>query len=355
MYKREVENVPEAFVVDGKPVFGTFRGHSRKFDIRGVYRPYGTLPMPTFITNLRIKSRLSFFFNLGEYIGSIEFFDAKIFGMAEVIFWNKKTAQKYVYHSYMGPRKRFVPHNLENAITYCNLRRRYIRIGWNRKNDNLSVVFNLHASRTSHGCNGALLAKFSDSNMGECMTISPSPTKRRCAGYYYLTLGLHGAITVLEKNGKEITMEDTEGQAFVAINRSYLKFRSHGQSVTCFGEVNNQPISFRISSTSQEAVEPEKYNSNVLFYGGKLTALPPVVITHPFGVENKWVIQDTENMVDLTFVPVSQEHKAINALVLTTEYHTIMGTFEGFLVNGDGERINIKSLVGMAKTYLLRL
>ena len=356
MYTRAVEELPESLVKDGKSVFGTFRGHPKSFDIRGIYRPYGTLPLPTFITNLRIKSRLSYFFNVGDYIGSIEFFDAKAFGMAEVIFWDKKTRKKFEYHSLMGPRKRLIPHAMESAHTYSNKKGRYIRIGWNRKSDKLSVVFNLSGGKTGSDSTAALISHFNTDDMGEAVTISPCPTRRRSSAYYYLSASLHGAVTVFNQKTNQLkAMDDADGQAFLAINRTYMKFRSNGHSVTFLGEIDGKKISFRISSSSYEAVECEKYNSNVLFYNGELTPLPPVVITHPFGVGKKWVIQDTENMVDLTFTPDSECHKSISAVILTTEYRNFMGTFDGVIVTRDGQKINLKSMAGMAKTYLLRL
>ena len=84
MYTREIKETPDVLVRNYKPVFGTFKGHPKRLDIRNVFKPYGTVPLPTFITNLRIKSRLTFSFDIGDYIGRITFVDAKIIGYSEV-------------------------------------------------------------------------------------------------------------------------------------------------------------------------------------------------------------------------------------------------------------------------------
>ena len=355
MYTRELEEAPQSFVRKGKPVFGTFLNHPERLDIRGIKNPFYIFPLPTLLSNLRIKSRLSFFFSLGDYIGCIDFYDSKIFGMAEVNFWNMQTKQRYVYRSVMGPRKRFVPHKLIAASTSSYKKSRYIRISWDRKTDKLSVIFNLKGDSVRPNANSALIARFNSDQMTELTCISPSPTRRRCSAHYYATLPLHGAVTLIPKHSDAITMKDCDGISFFEINRTYMKFISHGEFVTGMGCVNGKNISFRIQASSQDAVDQDKYNSNVLFYDGKPTPLPPVVITHSYGIMNKWIIQDTENMIDLTFSPVSDNKNIISAIILHSEYHTIYGTFEGDLLTADGEKISIKSLPGLTKKYSIRL
>lgn len=355
MYTRKIEECPEHFVHNGKIVFGTFGGHPKRLDIRGVSRPYGVVPLPTFITNLRIKSRLSFFFTVGEYIGNIEFFDAKVFGMAEICFWNMNTKQKFVYRSVMGPRKRFVPHRLEFASTASYKKSRYIRISWDRNRNKLSVIFDLKGDSVRPSANAALLASFNVPSFAELTSVVPAPTLRRCSAVYNAVLPVHGAISLLSRDGTQKTMPDDEGVSFLDINRTYMKFRSSGEFVTGFGIVDGKQIAFRIKSTSQDAVLTDTYNANVLFYDGKVTPLPPVVITHSYGIMNQWIIQDTENMVDLTFTPVSENLNKISIFVLRTEYHTIYGNFDGELRTADGEKISIKGIAGISEKYSIRL
>ncbi len=358
MYTRQVKECPESFVRQGKPVFGTFSGHPKRLDIRGVKSPYAIVPLPVFITNLRIKSRLSYFFTLGEYTGCVEFFDAKVFGFAEICFWNMVTKQRFVYRSVMGPRKRFVPHNLDVAITANYNKRRYTRISWDRAHNKLSVLFNLRGNSVRPGSNGALLASFDSPQAGELTAVMPAPTIRRCSAHYITVLPLHGAVTLFDRQSPQTqlkTMPDTEGTAFLDISRTYMKFRTHGEFVTGFGLVNGCQIGFRLQVTSQDAVESEAYNTNVLFYNGKATPLPPVRITHPYGTMKKWIIQDTENMVDLEFTPVSENPNVVSAFILRSEYHTIYGTFEGTLLTAEKEKVSFRTLPGISKKYLIRL
>lgn len=355
MYVREIEEMPDSFVINHKPVFGTFKGHPAKLDIRGVYKPFGILPLPTFITNLRIKSRIHFFFDLGDYIGKIKFLDAKAAGFLEIKFWDKETLKKYSYHSIMLFKKRLIPHNLERATTANYSSRRYCRIGWDRDQQKLSVIFNLKGNSSKPDSHAAFSANLSDPASAEITTVRPYPTKRRCSASYSAALPLTGSITLVEKNPENNKIVHEKGLAFFNIKRSYMKFRSHGDVLCGMGNVKGKNIAFKISMESHEAIDNDKYNENILFCDGQATPLPPVRITHSFGVSSPWVIQDTENMVDLTFTPLSISYKKISALVVRSVYHTIYGTFEGTLITKDGEKISFKTLAGIGEKYLLRL
>lgn len=347
---------PETLIKDGKPVFGTFSGHPSCLDIRGVKNPYGIFPLPVFITNFRIKSRLSFFFTVGEYIGCIEFFDAKIFGFADVCFWNQTTKQKFTYQSVMGPRVRFVPHELDSPATIVSYKKsRYIRISWDRKHDKFSVIFNLMGNTVRPSANAAFIAHYSDKNTAELTSVIPAPTTRRCSANNLVALSLHGAITLVPKQAPAKTMADADGISLFDMSRTFFRFRTRGEFLSGLGMVNGKQVSFRIAAGSQDAVNPDQYNNNVLFYEGKATPLPAVTITHPFGLMNKWIIQDTESMVDLTFTPVAEYMHTISVFILRTQYHTIYGKFEGVLLTSSGEKVTLHELPGIAKKYLIRL
>ena len=78
MYSRKIDECPEKIVSDGKACFGTFKGVSKKFSISGMKAPYAGVPIPTFISRLRIKSKIDFVFSLEKFIGFTRFFDLKV-------------------------------------------------------------------------------------------------------------------------------------------------------------------------------------------------------------------------------------------------------------------------------------
>lgn len=356
MYKRILETPPENIIRDRKPVFGTFQGHPSLLDIRGVYRPIGVFPLPTFITNQRIKGHLSFFFTLGEYTGCIEFFDARYFGFAEVCFWNRSTKQRFSYRSLMGVRKRFIPYTLDKPSAVISFRKaRYIKVSWDRTHNKFAVVFNLKGDSARPSVNGAFTAPMSSPECLDITSVTPSPTMRRCSAINLGSFPIHGTMGITSTDGTEKLQSNLDGCALFGIKQIYSRFRCKGSYLCGTGEIKGKRIEFYIAVSSQEAIDRDRYNDNVLFYDGKITTLPPVTITHNSGTMNKWNIQDTEGMIDMSFTPAAESMHQNSLFVIRTQYHTIFGDYEGVLLTSDGEKINLNKVSGIAKKYLLRL
>lgn len=356
MYTRKILAAPEKIVRGGKINFGTFENCPKNFDIRGVKGPFTGIPLPTFITNLRIQSSMMFFFNIGQYVGTVDFFDHKIFGFADVSFWNKENGRKFAYRSFMGPRRRFIPHNMQSGFCASFNRRRYIRISWDRKRDRFSMIFNLRGDSRRPSANAAFIAHYSNPNMKEIFSVVPFPSKKRCFAAYFATPQIHGSLS-LGKTSKspEATMEDMDGNSLFCINRAYYNFQTETEFVVAAGEAGGQKFSFMIFTSQENAVDSENLNGNVLFVDGKATLLPPVKITHPFGIGKKWIIQDFENMVDLTFTPNSDVRRDISFLVQRIQLNTIYGFFEGTVKTADGKSIVLHNFEGTAKKQVLRM
>ena len=141
MYSRQFSEPPEHLVQNGKAHFGSFNGVSPKTDIRGMRAPYAGVPVPSIISNLRIKSRLEYIFSLKDYIGFSQFYDFKVIGLGEIIFWNKESGKKYVYHTIMPPRRRFVPILTTRGICACYRKPRFIKISWGRQHKHHALTF----------------------------------------------------------------------------------------------------------------------------------------------------------------------------------------------------------------------
>lgn len=356
LYTRKILAAPEKIVHGGKINFGTFDGCPKKFDIRGVKGPFTGIPLPTFLTNLRIQSSLMFFFNIGQYIGTVDFFDHKVFGFADVSFWNKETGRKFSYRSFMGPRRRFIPHNLQNGFCASFNRRRYIRISWDHRHDRFSMILNLRGDSTRPPVNAAFIAHYSNPNMKELFSVVPFPSKKRCIASYFAAPFIHGSLSLGKTNKSEsVTMEDMDGSSVFFVNRAYYNFHTESEFVVASGESNGKKFSFQIFTSQENAIDSENLNGNVLCVDGHETLLPPVKITHPFGIGKKWNIQDFENMVDLTFTPSSDVRRDISFLVLRTQLTTIFGTFEGVIKTRDGDDIVLHNFGGIAKNQILRM
>ncbi|WP_147634937.1 DUF2804 family protein [Treponema pectinovorum] len=356
MYFRQMSPPPESLIKNGHANFGTFSGAISRLDIRGMRAPFGGVPLPVFISNFRIKSFLTFTFNVGQYLGTISFFDAKFFGLAEIDLWNKENGRKYCYKSIMGPRRRFIPHNIEQGFCASFNPHRYIRISWDHKRDRVSIIFNVKGDSARPSFQAALSGHFSDPCAAEITQCVPLKSRRRCSATYCVSTVLKGSLTTgkTKKNlGQTITEENSN--SLLTINRAYYGYLCEGQSIYAAGTSKGQNIAFSILNTQSSTVDPESENQNILIVDGVPTPLPPVKMTHPFGINKKWIIQDTQNMVDLTFEPISQIYRDVQAFALKFLIKTIYGKFEGVLKTKDGQDIQINGFAGIAKDQFLRI
>ena len=350
MYSRQFNEPPEYLVQNGKAHFGSFDGVSPKTDIRGMRAPYAGIPVPSIISNLRIKSRLEYIFSLQDFIGLSQFYDFKLIGLGEIIFWNKESGKKYVYHTIMPPRRRFVPVLTTRGICACYRKARFIKISWGRQHKHHALTFKVKGDNARPGAEGYMYSPLQDDMHTDTLSVCPSPASSRCSATWFSSMNIMGHISV---NGEKA--EDTSGLGMMILNRAYYKFHSKSTSAYGVGNIKGQNIVFYLTTSNMDAADSDSYNSNILVIDGKKTALPPVYMTHPFGIDKNWIIQDTESMVDLTFTPASVNSRNLNLIALRTSYYTMYGTFEGVLLTSDGEKVILKSFPGLLHKGMLRL
>lgn len=350
MYTRQLNEPPKQIIKNGKASFGAYKGVSPKIDIKGMKAPYAGIPLPSFLSNLRIKSRLLYIFNIDKYVGLSQFYDFKAIGLSEITFWNKETGKKYTYHTIMSPRRRFVPTLTTRGICVSYKKSRYIKISWGRQHQHHALSFKVKGDSARPNCEGYFYSPMQDNMHSDFMFTNPSPTSSRCNTDWISTMSLHGHIAINKEQA-----DDSNGLGLMKLSRAYYKMQTNSIQAYGIGQVKEKNIIFNIEQSNLDAADNDTYNSNILVVDNKETLLPPVYITHPFGINDKWIIQDTENMVDLSFTPTSINSKIFNIIVLRTDYNNIYGTFDGVLLTADGEKITLKNFPGIMQKGTLRL
>lgn len=356
MYSRTPTPPPKKIVRNGKAKFGTFYPVPLKMDIRGIIAPFAGLPLPSLITNFRIRGRMIYMFSIDDYIGFVEIFDGKLFGLADVIFWNRTTGKKYFYHTYMTTRKRFLPQNTDKGVFSTYKRSKQVRIAWDREKNRLVLMLKLKGNSVYPNISSYIYTKFDNKNFQEFAMVSPAPVTSRCSATWLINSESRGELEIDQpKKQQKLSVADESALSCLVLNRMFYKFHSHMDATCGIGKHNGKNLIFRFVNTSFDAVDGDSYNENILTIDGKSTLMPPVTITHSFGLEKKWVIQDTESMVDLTFTPKSVSRRSLHLIFFNTLYNSVYGTFEGVLLDKDGNKIAIKDFPGIATSNMIRL
>lgn len=355
MYNRDLEFPPEKIVEKGRSIFGTFSSYFKKLDISGIKKPYGILPLPTWITDLRIRKTITLSFTADEYIGSMEVLDALIFNFVEVIFWNKNTGKKVAFRKLLLPRRDFISINLEKGVTACFSKKRYLRFFWDRKENYLSILGNMKGDSIRPSFRICFKFDLESSHPAQITQIIPAPIMRRCKASYYVASNFEGSLSVKNPKSQSDNRENLPGMALVGLASAYYPLRVQETFITGIGTVDGKRIIFRLNTSSFSSTDDYHYNENVLFVDDSVYPLPPVKITYPEGFDKLWIIQDTECMVDLSFKPVSDNYHLLSIAVVHVDYHNVCGNFEGTISTNDGQSFNLKNFAGVGAKKRLRL
>ena len=350
LYTREIAPAPEHPVLAGKPAFGTFRGPFGHFDIRGMKRPFGNLPIPEVISNRRIMGIMRFIFCDEGNIGEIELFDAGYFSFMETTLWNRLTKRRIAYRRIILPGLLKMPLEFGNSVTACRSHARFTRIHTRLQKGLIHADFDFLGSGARPPCEGRFEMNLAAPGAADLSAVIPYGVRRRCQASFQQTSALHGWIGT---GYDDHHIPESSGVGYFDIRKAYFSLRTKKSVMIGLGRVDGRIVSFQLGNSVTR--EDYQYNDNVLFVDGKAWPLPPVKITRPFGVDGDWIIQDTESMVDLVFTPISDSPRKLSAFVLRTSYHTVYGTFEGALLTGDGEKIALRGYPGIGKKILLRI
>ena len=94
---------------------------------------------------------------------------------------------------------------------------------------------------------------------------------------------------------------------------------------------------------------------NAIILNGKVSKLGKV----DFKYDNKdfkkpWQMISPDGRLSLEFKPFFERVAKINALILSSEVHQMFGRYSGFVITDNGERIEIKDLIGWAEEHHAR-
>lgn len=350
MYSRTILPVPKYPFDEGKPLFGSYSGCFESFDIRGMKRVFGNYPIPIILTNLRIFETISFVFSDDNFFGEIVLFNAHYFSSMDATFWNKKTKQRISYKKINSPSIIKFPQSLSNSSTACRNNKRYVRIQTKLQKKIVNADFEFVGSYDRPPCEGHLEMDLNALDSVDLSSLIPYKVKRKAMISYQLTAPLKGWITT-GFDDHQLNLSSSIG--FLDARKFYASLRTKGSFLLGLGKINGQTVSFRFGSSVY--TDDNTYNDNVLFWGGKAWPLPAIKITRPYGIHEPWIIQDTESMIDLQFLPLSSHEKKISAFVIKADKYVGYGFFDGFLQLAENVKIQLKEFPGIAKKNMLRL
>ena len=349
MYTREIL-LPRASPIEyGSPVIGTWDKAFEKVDLLEIRKPY-KYPIPRWVKNYRIKERQCFSAQNDFFLLKAVFCDLKLYRMARILIYDKENGEKFMFRMIKPGTGWLLPDSLANSSVDSHSNRFYFRIHNWLDADTLKLDINIEASRRRPSLTVHLTYNVSRQDVIP-LAVSLGVTAQRNI-YAYKTLApVHGDIVF---KGKHIKVNQENSSGFFCDYKGFYPYHTQNTICSAMGfDEKNRLFGFHIAENQTR--DTYRNNENALWVNGKLTPLPPVLITMTNGGDNEWVIQDVEGMVDLTFMPKEQNRSGIKLFFTKAELISPLGHYNGMLVNSEGEKIQIKNLFGIGEKINLRV
>ena len=67
-----------------------------------------------------------------------------------------------------------------------------------------------------------------------------------------------------------------------------------------------------------------------------------------------WHFKDNEGRLDVLFTPFKDRTATTNLGIIYSQVHQMFGVYSGFAITDDGEKVEIRDLVGFAEEHVAR-
>ena len=345
MYQREIVNPKTNFMERGRLIQGTWHHAFRDTDFLAAHRTYRRF-LPGWAGYGRLKEWESFVVENGRYHLDAFLANLKFFRIAQVALYDKENGEYFRFRKVLPLSGRKTPKTLYTGS--LDSRARHFLFHTHNQLDTGTITIDLDIEK--HGKYPAFSARLAFDTaalppaMAACRDNLPFCTCK------FLCPVQGGMVW----EGRHIAFQPGESTGFFRDSKGYYRYLSSLVWCTAAGfDEKNRRCGFSIAG--QTTGKPAENSENVFWSSGEATLLPPVHITMPQGIDEPWVIQDMEGMVDISFTPRVPSRSAFNFLVFSAGYQTPLGLFSGFLLNSRAERIKIRSLWGLGEKLLLRV
>jgi hypothetical protein len=349
MYTRQFQDPAVLPIEDGKPRQGTWNRAFDTLDLSSVVRPY-VLPLPRWLKDIRIKEWQSFVVQNKLYYLKAVLSNIKYYRMARVFILNKETRERLIFKKIVPFSGWSLPGNLYNAAVSSKSYGFFFRIHAWLDADVIKVDLDIEAT----GKRPSFTAHLNFGLEPEKTTPIAVNLLFADARPMYAFKGLGEVRGDMVFGGRHISLDPNETTGFFAEYKGYFPYRMQG--AWCSGSgFDGQGRRLGFSVAENHTRESFNNNENVLWVDGKPTLLPPVRITMPQGPDSVWVIQDVEGMVDLNFTPQEKLRTGFIYIITHFDYITPLGSYNGMLLNSEGEQLQIRNVWGHGEKLYLRI
>lgn len=355
MYRLELNQAPIYPIEKDKNSTGMYKGLFDCFDVNFIKRPFGNFPVPGFFFRFRARSTITLTCADENFISKTYLFGTHLFCFMESIFWEKSTGRKLSYRRLMPFFSFRSPVSLIDSSVLIQFPSRIVKIFYKLREHKIDTFLEFKGDAVRPDVKASF---YMDTQRKEAAAVSFGrrwSLKKMFQASMKIFSPVSGSVIVNGETPVIHLFTPEKAVAFMDMRKGYYFLKTRIHVLTGLGFYEGKSLSFYFAGEWNFS-EPQTVESGI-FYDGKSYQLPPVKITRPFGITRNWIIQDTESLVDLVFVPAKDGniHRNLSLFILRTDYHTVFGEFEGLLKTTKGDKFNLKAFPGTGTKKLLRM
>lgn len=347
-YSRPITTAPEKLVTNGQYNLGCFNTPVKQANLLDAAAPY-KLPLPKSLKKLQLREWQAFQLEGKDHFIMIAIYNAKKISLVQFIVYDIKNNQKIKYEKKVTPWSLQVPDTLYNSHASYKSSNFTIEVNHDLTTNKLDIKARIKGFDGLPDVN-AHFSGMHDVNKYKPMVVCNPFSKGRVMYSHKCLMPMEGELAIGDKH---LQFEKENSQLIIDDHKGYYPYPTIYDWVTGMGyDKDHNSIGFNL--TNNQVIEQEKYNENCLWFNGELHPLPPIIVTRPGGVKEKWLIKDQYDMVNLEFTPVIHTSVNINALIIRSKYEGPYGFFNGYLKKTTGEKVSIENMFGMGEDFYLR-
>jgi hypothetical protein len=285
-----------------------------------------------------------------HYFVMVALYNAKRFGLVQFILHDRTTGEILRYEKQVSPFSIALPNNLWDGYAAYKSKHFTLTVHNCLREGKITIDVNIDNHFKLPALNGQFVAMHDPNQVTPNVVCLPFSSNTAMYSHKCL-MPVNGQIYM---NGKVIYFSAHHSGMIIDDHKGYYPSPTQYDWATAIGyDRQNNFIGFNL--THNQALNPDIYNENGLWYNHTLHTLPTVVFDRR--PDDTWHITDTQQagIVDLWFTPTVHTRFDKKILMIESRYHAPYGYFDGHIMGNNGKKIVISRLFGMGEDFYLKV
>ena len=342
------EASPDSIVAQGVFALGRYGTPFRRTNMLDVSHPFN-YPLPRAVKNWRLKEWQAYQFGDQRWFFFASLHNAKICSLVLFLAYDRERKKRYLIRRLIpGGIFRF-PESLSGSNVYYRGARTLLESACDYDSGRMQFTVMRGSRDLENRFSGRFRFSCAPKVAAPSVVCLPLGLNRALYSTKIL-MPMEGEFSI---GGESHRFEGPSSMGIMDDSKGFYPYRLHHDWLTGFGaDTKGRRTGFNL--TDNQVRDQARYNENCLWINNKVWPLPPVKVTRPQGIAGDWIIQDTEGRVDLVFTPELPNDVRFNLGLVESDYHGPLGSFKGFVSNGEGEKIQAELLYGVGEKEFLR-